>query len=109
MARREQFDWTGCDLVERVPGKQGGVPLIRGTRIPADQIVEEWEPGSPLDAMHHLRRRLAGFEITTVPLCRFCRVEERRVVRRRRSGWFRSHQLDCGSNSRCPGRDTHLR
>jgi uncharacterized protein (DUF433 family) len=34
-------DWKECDLVEVVAGKQGGVPLVKGTRIPAEQIVEE--------------------------------------------------------------------
>ena len=40
--------WADCHLVERIPGKQGGVPLVKGTRIPADQIVEEHELGSPI-------------------------------------------------------------
>ncbi len=38
--------WTDCDLVERVAGKQDGVPLIKQTRIPAQQIVEEFHLGS---------------------------------------------------------------
>jgi uncharacterized protein (DUF433 family) len=40
------MDWGECELVEVVPGKQGGVPLVKGTRIPASQIVEEAELGS---------------------------------------------------------------
>ena len=43
------MDWSDCELVERIPGKQGGVPLVKGTRIPADQIVEEHELGSPIE------------------------------------------------------------
>jgi uncharacterized protein (DUF433 family) len=43
------MDWRGCDLIEQIPGKQDGVPLIKGTRIPADQLVEEYELGSPVD------------------------------------------------------------
>ena len=43
------MDWNGCELVERIPGKQGGVPLVKGTRIPASQIVEEHELGSPIE------------------------------------------------------------
>jgi len=43
------MDWQGCDLVETIPGKQDGVPLVKGTRIPAQQIVEEYELGSPLE------------------------------------------------------------
>ncbi len=41
--------WDDCDFVERIPGKQAGVALVKGTRIPADQIVEEFELGSPID------------------------------------------------------------
>lgn len=41
--------WADCDLVERIPGKQGGVPVVKGTRIPASQIVEEAQLGSPIE------------------------------------------------------------
>ena len=41
--------WDGCELVERIEGKQDGVPLIKGTRIPADQLVEEYQLGSPIE------------------------------------------------------------
>jgi len=43
------MDWTGCDLVERVPGKVSGKPLVKGTRILADQIVEEAALGSSIE------------------------------------------------------------
>ena len=39
------MDWSGCNLVETVPGKVSGVPLIRGTRMPADQVAEGLEMG----------------------------------------------------------------
>jgi uncharacterized protein (DUF433 family) len=48
MRKNVEMDWTQCELVERIVGKQGGVPLIKGTRIPAQQIVEEHELGSPV-------------------------------------------------------------
>jgi len=35
------INWTGCDLVERVPGKVSGRPIVRGTRILADTIFED--------------------------------------------------------------------
>ncbi|MCX6591123.1 MAG: DUF433 domain-containing protein [Acidobacteria bacterium] len=41
------LDWTGCELVERVPGKVSGRPIVRGTRILADTIVQDAELGSP--------------------------------------------------------------
>lgn len=40
--------WDNCALVERIPGKQGGIPLVKGTRIPAQQIVEEFQLGSSI-------------------------------------------------------------
>lgn len=46
------IDWTGCELVERVPGKVSGRPIIRGTRILADTIVQDAELGSTLDEIH---------------------------------------------------------
>lgn len=49
MGKLEKIDWAGCEMVERIPGKQGGVPLVKGTRIPAGQIVEEWELGSAVE------------------------------------------------------------
>ncbi len=42
-------DWTDCPLVEVVPGKVSGVPLLKGTRLPADTILENYEGGSPVE------------------------------------------------------------
>jgi uncharacterized protein (DUF433 family) len=46
------INWTGCELVERIPGKVSGRPLVRGTRILADTIVQDAELGSPLEEIH---------------------------------------------------------
>lgn len=40
---------TGCDLVEQVPGKVSGQPVVKGAPIRADQIVEDAELGSPVE------------------------------------------------------------
>jgi uncharacterized protein (DUF433 family) len=37
------MDWSGCNLVERVPGKVGGRPVIKGTRIEPDLLLVEAE------------------------------------------------------------------
>lgn len=42
-------DWAGCPLVEVIPGKVSGVPLLKGTRLPAETIVENYEGGSPIE------------------------------------------------------------
>jgi uncharacterized protein (DUF433 family) len=43
------MDWTDCPLVEVVPGKVSGVPLLKGTRLPADTILENYEGGSSVE------------------------------------------------------------
>jgi hypothetical protein len=34
-----EIDWTQCELIEQVPGKVSGRPIVRGTRILPDAIV----------------------------------------------------------------------
>jgi uncharacterized protein (DUF433 family) len=46
------MDWTGCDLVERVPGKCSGSAVVRGTRIFADTIVQDRELGASAEDIH---------------------------------------------------------
>jgi uncharacterized protein (DUF433 family) len=43
------MDWSGCGLVEVVPGKVSGQPLVKGTRIPADFVVESFELTGSVD------------------------------------------------------------
>jgi uncharacterized protein (DUF433 family) len=43
------MDWSGCSLVEVVPGKVSGAPLLKGTRLPAEVIVSNYEAGSSLE------------------------------------------------------------
>ena len=43
------MDWSGCSVVEVVPGKVSGVPILKGTRVQADSIVENYESGSPVE------------------------------------------------------------
>ncbi len=32
------MDWSECELVERVPGKVSGQPVVKGTRILAETV-----------------------------------------------------------------------
>jgi uncharacterized protein (DUF433 family) len=43
------MDWSGCPLVEVVPGKVSGVPILKGTRMPADAIMENFADGLPAE------------------------------------------------------------
>jgi uncharacterized protein (DUF433 family) len=46
------IDWEKCELIERVPGKVSGRPIVRGTRILPDAIVNGYDAGEPLDLIH---------------------------------------------------------
>ncbi len=45
-------DWTESALIECVPGKMGGRPVIKGTRIEPETIVQDFELGSPVEEIH---------------------------------------------------------
>jgi len=47
MAGVEQdIDWSACELIEQIPGKVSGRPLVRGTRILPDVIVNSFDAGA---------------------------------------------------------------
>ena len=39
------MDWSDCPLVDTEPGVQRGRPVLKGTRMPVDDIVDNWEAG----------------------------------------------------------------
>jgi uncharacterized protein (DUF433 family) len=39
------MDWSNCPLVEMKPNVQRGRPVLKGTRMPVDDIIENWEAG----------------------------------------------------------------
>lgn len=41
------MDWTDCPLVEINPRKLSGTPILKGSRMPADAIVENHRSGLP--------------------------------------------------------------
>jgi len=46
------IDWLTCELIEQVPGKVSGRPIVRGTRILPDAIVNSYDAGETLDEIH---------------------------------------------------------
>ncbi|MFP5234527.1 MAG: DUF433 domain-containing protein [Acidobacteriota bacterium] len=46
-----EFDWTECELIERVPGKVSGRPVVRGTRVLPDAIVDSFELGESIEQL----------------------------------------------------------
>lgn len=41
--------WSGCDMVEVVPGKVSGTPLVRGSRVQADTVLESFRLGESVE------------------------------------------------------------
>jgi uncharacterized protein (DUF433 family) len=46
------IDWTQCELIECVPGKVSGRPVVRGTRIMPDAIVDSHDLGETIEELH---------------------------------------------------------
>ena len=46
------MDWTGCDVIEQVPGKVGGRPVVKGTRIEPDVILIDEQFGRTPEQTH---------------------------------------------------------
>lgn len=47
-----RIDWTACELIEQVPGKVSGRPVVRGTRILPDGIVNSFDMGDSIEDIH---------------------------------------------------------
>lgn len=45
MSLRAPIDWSGCPLVEAVPGVQGGAAVLKGTRMPVNVIIDNFAYG----------------------------------------------------------------
>jgi len=45
------IDWMACELIERVSGKVSGRPVLRGTRILPDAIVDGYDLGETLEEL----------------------------------------------------------
>jgi uncharacterized protein (DUF433 family) len=43
------IDWTGCELVEQIPGKVSGQPIVRGTRILPEPVVRSFDRGETME------------------------------------------------------------
>lgn len=47
-----EIDWMACELIEQVPGKVSGRPVVRGTRILPDAILNSFELGDTIENIH---------------------------------------------------------
>ena len=45
---QSDINWLECELIEQIPGKVSGRPVVRGTRILPDAIVNSYDAGESL-------------------------------------------------------------
>jgi uncharacterized protein (DUF433 family) len=46
------MDWIESPDIETIPGKCGGRPVIKGTRIEPDGLVTDYDLGSSIEEIH---------------------------------------------------------
>jgi uncharacterized protein (DUF433 family) len=46
-----EIDWMACELIESVPGKVSGRPVVVGTRIMPDAIVGSYDLGETIEEL----------------------------------------------------------
>ncbi len=46
------IDWTACELIEQVPGKVSGRPVVSGTRVTPDAIANSFALGDSIEEIH---------------------------------------------------------
>jgi uncharacterized protein (DUF433 family) len=46
-----EIDWLACELIEAVPGKVSGRPVVRGTRVLPDAIVGSYDLGESIEEL----------------------------------------------------------
>jgi uncharacterized protein (DUF433 family) len=90
------MDWSGCELVEVIPGKTSGAPLIKGTPIPADAIVSDFATGLPVEEIVEKYSSVSNETIRAIV-----------VYGVERLGWDTKTMIDwsgCALVERVPGR-----
>ena len=60
---KTEIDWLTCELIEQIPGKVSGRPIVRGTRILPDAIVDSYDDGETLDGIQEDYPGLSASEI----------------------------------------------
>ena len=52
LAQETEIERTACELIERIPGKVSGRPIVSGTRILPDAIVVGFDLGESIEELH---------------------------------------------------------
>jgi uncharacterized protein (DUF433 family) len=74
-----EIDWARCELIEQIPGKVSGRPIVRGTRILPDAIVDSFDAG---DSLASIQENYPGLSLDQIRgLIEFAHAERGQPVR----------------------------
>jgi uncharacterized protein (DUF433 family) len=48
---KTDINWAACELIETVPGKVSGHPVVRGTRIMPEAVVGSYDHGESIEEL----------------------------------------------------------
>jgi len=86
------MDWTGCSEVEQIPGKVGGVPILKDTGVQADAITDHFaaaRTAAEIADMFRLKLEQVTTSIVRATLsCPFGYFQMALVLKTRHSGRF---------------------
>lgn len=51
-SKEKEIDWLACELIEQIPGKVSDRPIVRGTRILPDAVVNSHDSGATINEIH---------------------------------------------------------
>ena len=46
------MNWNESPDIEMIPGKMGGAPVVKGTRVEPDTLVTDFDLGSSVEEIH---------------------------------------------------------
>jgi len=68
-------DWTKCSVVEMVPGRLSGAPVLKDTRLPIDAILTNYDAGLDPNEV------AAIFEVAVVDVRTILEFREKQLAR----------------------------
>ena len=72
------INWMDCELIEQVPGKVSGRPIVRGTRILPDGIVNSYDMG---ESVSDLREGFPSLSVAQIErLIEFAHTQRERTI-----------------------------
>ncbi len=86
--------WKDRPFVEVVPGKVSGVPLLKGTRMPADAIMENYTDGVAADEIAEV------FQLPADAVCGLLAFAVSKTLRSGRSLRECTYSASCGAPSK---------